>query len=194
MSFSESFFSGCKDLSSLIDADRVEDMVRELQQLRERKGRLFFIGVGGSAANCSHAVNDFRKLCGIESYAPTDNVSEFTARINDEGWETVFSTWLSASNFSDADAVFVMSVGGGSIEKNVSVNLIKAVDFVRERDGKVFAICGRDGGYVGSNADCEVRVPVVNADLVTPYSEAFQAVIWHCIVSHPELQMCPTKW
>ena len=162
--------------------------------MRGRKGRLFILGVGGSAANCSHAVNDFRKLCGIETYAPTDNVSELTARTNDEGWGSVFSEWLKVSNFSSKDALLIFSVGGGNKERNVSVNLIQAIDLANEVGAKVFGIVGRDGGYTKQKGDCVVVIPTVDADKVTPIAEAFQGVIWHGFVSHPRLQMVKTKW
>ena len=152
------------------------------------------MGVGGSAANCSHAVNDFRKIVGIESYAPTDNVSELTARINDDGWDGVFSSWLKVSQLCPNDAIFIMSVGGGSIEKIVSVNLVKAIDFANGLGAKVFGIVGRDGGYTKQKGDVIVTIPTINEKLVTPYTEAFQGVIWHCIVSHPDLQIHGTKW
>ena len=159
-----------------------------------RGGRLFFLGVGGSAGNCSHAVNDFRKLCGIEAYAPTDNVSELTARTNDEGWETVFVAWLKGSRLRKEDGVFVFSVGGGSLEKYISPNLVKALQYARESDAAIVGVVGRDGGYTATVADACVIVPTVNPDTVTPHSEAFQAVVWHLLVSHPKLKANATKW
>ena len=152
------------------------------------------LGVGGSAGNCSHAVNDFRKLCGIETYSPVDNVSELTARANDEGWDTIFAGWLDVSRLNERDAIFILSVGGGDIERNVSTNIVKAVDFARSRGSKVFGIVGKDTGYTAKNGDVVVVVPQVNAEWVTPLSEAFQAVVWHCLVSHPALQVRKTKW
>jgi D-sedoheptulose 7-phosphate isomerase len=152
------------------------------------------LGVGGSAANASHAVNDFRKLCGIETYAPTDNVSELTARTNDEGWDTVFAGWLDISRACENDAILVFSVGGGNLEKNVSPNLVAAVKLAKERGLKVFGVVGRDGGYTKQEGDCVVVIPTVAADRVTPHAEAFQAVVWHCLVSHPALQIQATKW
>jgi D-sedoheptulose 7-phosphate isomerase len=172
----------------------VERLVQELKALRERGGRLFITGVGGSAANASHAVNDFRKLCGIEAYAPTDNVSELTARTNDEGWETVFAGFLEVSQANDKDAVLVFSVGGGNAEKNVSVNIIRVLDEAKKRNMKIFGIVGRDGGYTKQVGDEVVVVPTVDAGLVTPLTEAFQAVVWHGIVSHDDLQIRDTKW
>jgi len=169
-------------------------LARELDRLRERHGRLFLIGVGGSAGNCSHAVNDFRKLCGIEAYSPTDNVSELTARTNDEGWDTVFAAWLDTSRLDEKDAILVFSVGGGDAERNVSANIIKAIDFAKTRRAKVFGIVGRDSGYTAKHGDLVVLIPQVDPNWVTPLSEAFQAVVWHCLVSHPSLQRRPTKW
>ncbi len=178
----------------MIDAAAVERMAEGLKGVRDRGGRLFILGVGGSAANASHAVNDFRKLCGIETYAPTDNVSELTARTNDEGWETVFAAWLATSRANDKDGVLVFSVGGGDAERNVSANLVHALKEAKARGLAVFGIVGRDGGFTGKVADVAVIVPTVDPDRVTPHAEAFQAVIWHCLVSHPILQIQRTKW
>jgi D-sedoheptulose 7-phosphate isomerase len=177
-----------------LDADSIEAMVTSLSNVRNRGGRLFFLGVGGSAGNCSHAVNDFRKLAGFEAYAPTDNVSELTARTNDEGWETTFAAWLKGSRLTDKDAVFVMSVGGGDLEKNVSANLVRAVQYAKGVGASVLGIVGRDGGYTAKVGESVVIVPTVNPDNVTPHSEAFQAVVWHLLVSHPSLKTAPTKW
>jgi D-sedoheptulose 7-phosphate isomerase len=188
------YFKEIKKIAGLIDIDKIEELAKELSMLRASGGRIFFLGVGGSAANCSHAVNDFRKLCGIEAYTPTDNVSELSARINDDGWDGVFSSWLKVSRLCSDDALFVMSVGGGSIEKMVSVNLIKAIDYAKEKKSKVFGIVGRDGGYTGQKGDVIVNIPTINNKLVTPYAESFQSVIWHCLVSHPDLQVNATKW
>jgi D-sedoheptulose 7-phosphate isomerase len=174
--------------------DTIERLCDELVELRERSGRLFLIGVGGSAGNCSHASNDFRKLCGIEAYAPTDNVSELTARTNDEGWNTVFSEWLKVSRANAKDAILVLSVGGGNLEKNVSPNIVSAIQEAKTRGMKVLGIVGRDGGYTGKAGDVVVIVPTVEEGRVTPHAEAFQAVIWHCLVSHPKLQKNLTKW
>ena len=169
-------------------------MADQLVALRERKGRLFLIGVGGSAGNCSHAVNDFRKLCGIQAYSPVDNVSELTARANDEGWDTIFSGWLEISDLSVRDAILILSVGGGDSARNVSTNIVKAIDFAKSRGAKVLGIVGRDTGYTAKHGDVVVVVPQVNADRVTPLSEAFQAVVWHLLVSHPRVKAKPTKW
>jgi D-sedoheptulose 7-phosphate isomerase len=188
------FFSQVNLIANSIDKLEIEKLALSLLKVRENEGRLFFLGVGGSAGNCSHAVNDFRKLCGIESYAPTDNVSELTARINDDGWDVALAAWLKASRLKHNDAIFILSVGGGNFEKNVSVNLIKAIEYAKEKGAKVFGIVGRDGGYTKKVGDNVVVVPVVDEKLVTPHSEAFQAVVWHCLVSNPILQIQATKW
>ncbi|MBI4790448.1 MAG: SIS domain-containing protein [Chloroflexi bacterium] len=177
-----------------IDLDSIERMVELLTQVRTRGGRLFFLGVGGSAANCSHAVNDFRKIAGIEAYAPTDNVSELTARTNDEGWASVFVEWLKTSRLQAQDMVFVFSVGGGNLEKNVSPNLVAALQYAKQVGAQVIGVVGRDGGYTAQVADACVVVPTVNPANVTPHTEAFQAVVWHLLVSHPALKIAPTKW
>ncbi len=194
MTDTQTFLKHAAKVCGRIDAEAVERLVAELKALRERGGRLFITGVGGSAANASHAVNDFRKLCGIEAYAPTDNVSELTARTNDEGWETVFSGFLEVSQACDKDAVLVFSVGGGNAEKNVSVNIIRVLEEAKKRDMKIFGVVGRDGGYPNQVGDEVVVVPTVEPGLVTPLTEAFQAVIWHGIVSHDDLQIRDTKW
>lgn len=181
-------------ICAAIEADRIEALAAGLAALRERNGRLFMLGVGGSAGNCSHAVNDFRKLCGIETYAPVDNVSELTARANDEGWDTIFTGWLEVSRLRADDALFILSVGGGDMERNISPNLVKAIDMAKERGAKVFGIVGKDTGYTAKMADVVVVVPQVKPEWVTPLSEAFQAVVWHCLVSHPALQVKKTKW
>ena len=172
----------------------MENMVDALVDLRERGGRLFLLGVGGSAGNCSHAVNDFRKLAGIEAYSPCDNVSELTARTNDEGWDTIFAAWLRGSRANSSDAVFVFSVGGGNAEKNVSPNLVKALDEAKERGLTIFGIVGRDGGYTAKVGDFVLIVPTVDPNAVTPHSESFQAVVWHGLVSHPKLMQQSNKW
>ena len=177
-----------------IDREAIEKTIGLLSALRSRGGRLFLLGVGGSAANCSHAVNDFRKICGIEAYAPTDNVSELTARTNDDGWSSIFEQWLKISKLSSSDVVFVLSVGGGNLEKNVSPNLVAAVQYAKTVGAGVCGIVGRDGGYTAKVADVCVIVPTVNPENVTPHTEAFQAVIWHLLVSHPRLKTSPTKW
>ena len=190
----QGFFKEVAAIAQSIDLEAIETLARELAALRERDGRLFLLGVGGSAGNCSHAVNDFRKLCGIEAYAPTDNVSELTARTNDEGWETVFAAWLRTSRANAKDAVFVFSVGGGNLEKNVSPNIVAGLKEAKARGLKVFGVVGRDGGYTKQVGDCVVVIPTVEASRVTPHTEAFQAVVWHCLVSHPGLQQIATKW
>ena len=190
----QTYFQEVVKVAQSIDIAAVERLATELAALRERNGRLFFLGVGGSAGNCGHAVNDFRKLCGIESYAPTDNVSELTARTNDEGWDTVFAAWLKTSRASDKDAVFVFSVGGGNREKNVSPNIVAGLKEAKQRGLKIFGVVGRDGGYTRQVGDCVIVVPTVDAGRVTPHTEAFQAVVWHCLVSHPVLQQVATKW
>ncbi|PIW26389.1 MAG: sugar isomerase [Rhodospirillales bacterium CG15_BIG_FIL_POST_REV_8_21_14_020_66_15] len=194
MGHATTYMKQVQEIAAQIDGDAIEAMVRELSALRERGGRLFVLGVGGSAANASHAVNDFRKLCGIETYAPTDNVSELTARTNDEGWETVFAGWLKISRLSADDAVFVFSVGGGNLERNVSVNLLHALELAKEVGAKILGVVGRDGGHTAKIGDEVVIVPTVDPNLVTPHTEAFQAVVWHCLVSHPDLQVQSTKW
>ena len=190
----QNYFQEVVKVAQQIDTAGIERLAHELKALREREGRLFFLGVGGSAGNCGHAVNDFRKLCGIEAYAPTDNVSELTARTNDEGWDTVFAAWLRTSRGTAKDAVFVFSVGGGNLEKNVSPNIVAGLKEAKERGMKIFGVVGRDGGYTKKVGDCVVVVPTVDANRVTPHTEAFQAVVWHCLVSHPALQQIATKW
>lgn len=194
MTHSEKFLNQSARVASLIDPVAVERLVTHLVQLRNDGGRLFFLGVGGSAANCSHAVNDFRKLAAIEAYSPCDNVSELTARTNDEGWETVFEAWLKTSRARDTDAVFVFSVGGGDVERNVSVNLVRGLDEAKRRKMKIFGVVGPNGGYTKQVGDEVVVIPDVDGALVTPHSEAFQAVVWHCLVSHPSLAVNATKW
>ena len=194
MSYSKQHLREASQIISQIDTDTVEKIATLLAKVREQRGRLFFLGVGGSAGNCSHAVNDFRKIVGIESYAPTDNVSELTARTNDEGWDTVFVEWLRTSRLADKDVVFVFSVGGGNLEKNVSPNLVRALQFAREVGAGITGVVGRDGGFTATVADVCVIVPTVNPETITPHSEAFQAVIWHLLVSHPVLKAHDTKW
>jgi D-sedoheptulose 7-phosphate isomerase len=169
-------------------------MVDLLVALRARRGRLFVLGVGGSAGNASHAVNDFRKICGIEAYTPVDNVSELTARVNDDGWESVFSRWLEVSRLSKDDLIFVLSVGGGDLERNVSPNLVRALQYAKQQGAAICGVVGRDGGYTAKVADACVIIPTVNPATVTPHAEAFQPVIWHLLVSHPALQAAPMKW
>ena len=194
MTHTSSFFAQTADIASQINIERVEALANNLAKIRAAEGRLFILGVGGSAANASHAVNDFRKLCAIEAYAPTDNVSELTARTNDEGWETVFSEWLKISHLSQDDGVLVLSVGGGNREKNVSVNLINALDHAKSVGTSIMGIVGRDGGYTAEVADVAVIIPTVDDNLVTPHAEGYQAIVWHCLVSHPKLQVQKTKW
>ena len=177
-----------------IDVDSIERVADLLAEVKNNQGRIFFLGVGGSAGNCSHAVNDFRKIVGIESYAPTDNVSELTARINDEGWSSIFVEWLKTSRLNKKDALFILSVGGGSLEKNISPNLVEALKFAKQVNAKVVGVVGRDGGYTRQAADACVVIPTVNAETITPHTEAFQAVVWHLLVSHPKLKAYETKW
>jgi len=194
MSFIDEYMEEVKSVAEKTDKKAIEKMVDILVSIRENKGRLFFLGVGGSAGNAAHAVNDFRKIAGLESYAPTDNVSELTARINDDGWENVFAAWLKGSNLNAKDAVFVFSVGGGNQEKNVSVNLIRALDYAKKVGAKILGVVGRDGGYTGQVADACVIIPIVNPHNITPHTEAFQGVIWHLIVSHPRMRVAEMKW
>jgi D-sedoheptulose 7-phosphate isomerase len=194
MTFVTDYLTEAAQILAQIDSASVERLVALLVAVRQRSGRLFFLGVGGSAANASHAVNDFRKIAGIEAYTPTDNVSELTARINDEGWEDVFAQWLRGSRLSARDLVFVLSVGGGNLAHNVSPNLVRALQYAGKVGTPVCGIVGKDGGYTAQVADACVIVPVVNPQHVTPHSEAFQAVIWHLLVSHPALKIAETKW
>jgi D-sedoheptulose 7-phosphate isomerase len=194
MGHAETFFSQASAIASQIDHAKVDKLAAELAALRERGGRLFVLGVGGSAGNASHSVNDFRKLCGIEAYAPVDNVSELTARANDEGWDTIFTGYLNVSRAGTDDAILVFSVGGGDAERNISTNIVKAVDMAKARGMKVYGVVGRDSGHTAVHGDTVVVVPVVDPALRTPHSEAFQAVVWHCLVSHPALQKNATKW
>jgi len=194
MSFSRQFLAEAKLVIDGLDADQIERMAEALAGTRAKGGRLFILGVGGSAANASHAVNDFRKIAGLEAYCPTDNVSELTARTNDEGWEGVFENWLRVSRLRSADTVLVFSVGGGNLEKNVSPNLVRAVQYARSLGACILGIVGRDGGYTAQAADVCVIVPTVNTVHTTPHAEAFQAVVWHLLVSHPAVKQAETKW
>jgi D-sedoheptulose 7-phosphate isomerase len=194
MSFAQQFLDEVQQVTNQLDADAIEKAVEELARVRGRGGRLFILGVGGSAANASHAVNDFRKICGFECYAPTDNVSELTARTNDDGWATIFSEWLKGSRLNARDGLLIFSVGGGNLEKNVSPNLVSAIQLAKEIGASVVGVVGRDGGYTAKSASACVLVPTVNPDHVTPHSEAFQAVVWHLFVSHPKLKVGKTKW
>jgi D-sedoheptulose 7-phosphate isomerase len=193
-SYARQYLNETAAIVQAIDADAIERLAAALVEVRSRGGRLFFLGVGGSAANCSHAVNDFRKLAGFEAYAPTDNVAELTARTNDEGWDTVFAAWLAGSRLGPADGVFVLSVGGGSVEKKVSANLVHALQHAQKVGATILGVVGRDGGYTATVAHACVIVPTVNPNAVTPHAEAFQAVVWHLLVSHPQVQIAPTKW
>jgi D-sedoheptulose 7-phosphate isomerase len=194
MTFTEQFLAEAAEILKQIDVAAVERLAATLAECRSGGGRLFILGVGGSAANASHAVNDFRKICGLEAYAPTDNVSELTARTNDEGWAGVFEGWLRVSRLRDADALLIFSVGGGNVEKQVSPNLVAAIKYAKAVGAKITGIVGRDGGYTAQNADACVIVPTVNGKHVTPHAEAFQAVIWHLLVTHPALKQAETKW
>ena len=194
MTYSDKHLDEAALIISKLDRTAIEQVVETLATVRGRGGRLFCLGVGGSAANCSHAVNDFRKLANFEAYAPTDNVSELTARTNDEGWDSVFVEWLRGSRLRSNDGVFVLSVGGGSVEKNISPNLVRALQYARDIGAAIVGIVGRDGGYTVKVADACVVIPTVNASTVTPHTEAFQAVVWHLLVSHPMLKTAPTKW
>jgi D-sedoheptulose 7-phosphate isomerase len=194
MSFARQFLDEVQKVTAQLNPDAIEAAADELARVRERGGRLFILGVGGSAANASHAVNDFRKICGFECYAPTDNVSELTARTNDDGWATIFTEWLKGSRLSGKDGLLIFSVGGGNLEKNVSPNLVGAIQLARQLGAAVVGVVGRDGGYTARAATACVIVPTVNPDHVTPHSEAFQAVVWHLLVSHPKLKVAKTKW
>ena len=194
MSFSSKHLSETIEISKQINTDEIEAIVDLLADVKTKNGRIFVLGVGGSAANASHAVNDFRKLAGIESYAPTDNVAELTARTNDEGWQTVFAGWLKVSKLNSNDCLFILSVGGGSKEKNVSTNLIEAIDFAKVVGARITGIVGRDGGYTKQEADNCIVIPTVNPETITPHSESFQTIIWHLLVSHPKLKSASTKW
>jgi D-sedoheptulose 7-phosphate isomerase len=194
MTFSKTFLDESIALIQKLDTDVIEKLATGLGAIRDAGGRLFILGVGGSAGHASHAVNDFRKICGLESYTPTDNATELTARVNDEGWDTCFSEWLKVSRLREGDAVLVFSVGGGNREKNVSVNLVKSLELAKEVKAKVFGIVGRDGGFTKQVADACVVIPTVHADRVTPHTEGFAAVIWHLLVSHPALAKKQTKW
>jgi len=192
--FSKKYFKDISEISSKIETTKVDVLAKSLKKIRDQRGRIFFLGIGGSAGNCSHAVNDFRKLCNIESYAPTDNVSEFSARINDEGWKSSFSNWLKVSNLSSKDCLFIMSVGGGNKKKKVSENLIDAIKLAKIKKAKIFGIVGYNGGYTGKNSDISIKIPKIDKNLITPYTESFQAIVWHCLVSHPLLKINNTKW
>jgi D-sedoheptulose 7-phosphate isomerase len=194
MSYAEKHLNEAVEIIQKMDVSAIEKMADLLAKVKAEGGRIFFLGVGGSAGNCSHAVNDFRKIVGIESYAPTDNVSELTARTNDEGWATVFVEWLKISKLQSKDALFILSVGGGNLEKNISPNLVEAIKLAKSVGAKVTGVVGRDGGFTALSADVCVIVPTVNPENITPHAEAFQAVVWHLLVSHPKLKANQTKW
>ena len=194
MNHIERYLGEAQKIIESIDQSALQEIVKSLIELRQQGGRLFFLGVGGGAANASHAVNDFRKICGIEAYTPTDNVSELTARTNDNGWQSVFIDWLKGSQLRKNDGIFVLSVGGGNLEKNISANLVKALDYAREVGARIFGVVGRDGGYTAKVANACLIVPTVNPETVTPHTESFQSVILHLIVSHPDLKVSEMKW
>jgi D-sedoheptulose 7-phosphate isomerase len=194
MTYAQKHIAETMEIASKIDVGAIEKMADLLAQVKSDDGRIFFLGVGGSAGNCGHAVNDFRKIVGIEAYAPTDNVSELTARANDEGWATIFAEWLKVSKLKPKDALFIFSVGGGNLEKNISPNLVEAIKYAKGVGAKVTGVVGRDGGYTAQAADACCIIPTVNSETVTPHSEAFQAVVWHLLVSHPKLKAHQTKW
>jgi len=188
------YLNTASDISLTIDADKILSMVNAFDTLRTSQGRLFILGVGGSAGNASHAVNDFRKICGLESYAPTDNVSELTARINDDGWSSVFTSWLKVSNFRKNDALLILSVGGGDLERKISENIVEAIKLSKEIGAKTFGIVGRSDGFTAKNADICIVIPELNQDMITPLSESFQAIVWHLIATHPILKTRQTMW
>ena len=194
VNYVERFLSECKEIIDLINTDQIEKMIDTIIEIRRNNGRIFFIGVGGGAGNATHAVNDFRKIAGIESYTPTDNVSVLTARINDDGWDGVFVEYLKRSQINDKDGVFVFSVGGGNQEKNISTNIVKALEYTKEIGGSILGVVGRDGGYTSRVADACLVIPTVNNATITPQTESFQAVIWHLIVSHPDICKYEMKW
>ena len=190
----ENYFNGISDISESINKEDIEYLAKALSKIKKKGGRIFFLGVGGSAGNASHAVNDFRKLCEIECYTPTDNVSEFSARINDDGWDSSFAEWLRVSKLNKKDAIFIFSVGGGNIKKKVSLNLVEAIKYTKKIKSNIFGIVGRDGGFTKIKGNEIILIPNINLNLVTPFAEAYQAVVWHCLVSHPSLQKVKTKW
>ena len=194
MKFIQKHLSEVIEIINLLDIQIIDKLVNLLLLTKKNGGRIFFLGVGGSAGNCSHAVNDFRKILGIECYAPTDNVSELTARINDEGWQTIFLEWLKISKLTKNDTIFIFSVGGGNLKKNISPNLVLALDYAKNIGAKILGIVGRDGGYTATVADACLIIPMINSESVTPHTEAFQAIIWHLLVSHPKLKEHQTKW
>jgi len=192
--FANHYFNQVKEISDLMDKKKLNTLAEQIYLIKKKSGRMFFLGVGGSAGNCSHAVNDFRKLCDFECYTPVDNVSELTARINDEGWNSSFKNWLKISKLNRKDALFILSVGGGNKKKNVSVNLIEAIDYAKKIKSKIFGIVGRKDGYLSVKGNCVIHIPNVDDKLLTPLTEAYQAVVWHFLVSHPLLKKNKTKW
>jgi D-sedoheptulose 7-phosphate isomerase len=194
MNYIKQYIEDAKQILETINIEQIQVMLNLLINLKETKGRLFILGVGGGAGHASHAVNDFRKICGIEAYAPTDNVSELTARINDDGWDTAYLNWLKGSNLVNEDVILVFSVGGGSLEKGISVNIVNSLQYAKELGAKICGVVGRDGGYTSKVADACVLIPLVNNDTVTPHTEGFQAIVWHLLVSHPKLQKYEMKW
>ena len=194
MNFSQKYLNEVNQIIDRLDEKKIEKLVDLINEIKLNDGRIFFLGVGGSAGNCSHAVNDFRKIVGVECYAPTDNVSELTARTNDEGWKTIFVEWLRVSKLTNKDLIFIFSVGGGSLEKNISVNLVEAIKYGKSLGSRITGVVGKDGGYTAQNSDTCIIIPIVNDQNITPHTEAFQAVIWHLIVSHPKLKTNQTKW
>ena len=194
MEFVEQYFEEAKQIIDSLDRNEITKMITIINEVRSKDGRMFILGVGGGAGHASHAVNDFRKICGLEAYTPTDNVSELTARINDDGWDTAYVNWLKISNLNKDDMVLVFSVGGGNLDKNVSVNILRSLEFAKEVGACICGVVDRDGGYTAQVADACVVIPVINADTVTPHTESFQAVIWHLLVSHPDLQKNEMKW
>ena len=194
MYYIKNYFTEVSKIAELIDKNQINKMISELKKIKKNRGRLFFLGVGGGAGNASHAVNDFRKICEVEAYTPIDNISELSARINDEGWESIFVNWLKGSHLCEKDGVFVFSVGGGDKEKNISPNLVEALKYAKEVGAKIFGIVGRDGGYTAKVANVCVIVPPINSKTITPHTESFQAVVWHLIVSHPDMKASEMKW
>ena len=194
MEFIENYFKEMQEIISELNKEEIKSLIRYIKKVQDNEGRIFFLGVGGGAGHASHAVNDFRKICGIESYAPTDNSSELTARINDEGWDTCYVNWLKGSKLDSNDAIFIFSVGGGNIEKKISINLVNSIKYAQEVSACILGVVGRDGGYTYEAANACVIIPPVNSTTITPHTEAFQAVIWHLLVSHPGLQKFEMKW
>lgn len=194
MYYIKNYLDEVSKIAELIDKDQIANVIKKLKKIKKAGGKLFFLGVGGGAANASHAVNDFRKICGFEAYTPVDNISELSARVNDEGWESVFVNWLRGSRLSEKDGVFVFSVGGGDKERNISPNLVEALKYAQEVGAKIFGIVGRNGGYTAKAADACVIIPPINSETITPHTESFQAVVWHLIISHPDMKVSEMKW